>query len=69
MFLGSLIFGLGMLWWFSALGYVAVPVSWGTMGRVGAIALVATVVEALPFKDIDNLTLTAVSLGLGGLLL
>ncbi|MEO0410021.1 MAG: phosphatidate cytidylyltransferase, partial [Cyanobacteria bacterium P01_A01_bin.135] len=47
MFLGSLIFGLGMLWWFSALGYVAVPVSWGTMGRVGAIALVATVVEAL----------------------
>lgn len=69
MFLGSLGFGLAMLWGFTALGYVAVPISWGTVGRVGAIALVATLVEALPFKDIDNLTLTAVSLGLGFLLL
>ena len=73
MFLGSLSFSLAMLWWFERLGYFDVAPAGmaigGTAARVGAIALTATLVEALPFKDIDNLSLTAVSLGLGFLLL
>jgi phytol kinase len=32
---------------------------------VGVIAAIATVVEALPFPDIDNLTLTATATVLG----
>lgn len=69
MFLGSLTFSLAMLGWFGALGYFSFPLGWTPVLRVGAIALAATLVEALPFKDIDNLTLTATGVGLGMLCL
>ncbi|MGB3612681.1 MAG: hypothetical protein WBA10_02725 [Elainellaceae cyanobacterium] len=65
MFAGSFGFSIGMLWWFDALGYIAVPRTVEATLTLGAIALVATVVEALPVKDIDNLTLTATGICLG----
>ncbi len=69
MFLGSFTFSLAMLGWFDALGYFAFPLTGESALKVGAIALAATLVEALPFKDIDNLTLTAIGIGLGKFLL
>ncbi len=33
--------------------------------KVAAISLAATVVEALPFEDIDNITTTGVAVALG----
>lgn len=59
MFLGSMVFGFGYLSLFTELGFIQFSLTissvfWRTM----AIALVATVVEALPFPDIDNVTLT-----------
>ncbi|MGF1513859.1 MAG: diacylglycerol/polyprenol kinase family protein [Elainellaceae cyanobacterium] len=65
MFAGSFIFSLGMLWWFDALGYFSFPLTAAALLKVGAIAFVATLVEALPYPDIDNLTLTATGIGLG----
>ena len=59
-------FGLSMfiLWIFSTQGYFLAPIS-NYILPVGLIALITTLVESLPFKDIDNLTvpLTAVLLG------
>jgi len=69
MFVGSVIFSIGMLWWFDGLGYVTFSPTAGSVLLVGAIALAATVVEALPIKDIDNLTLTATGICLGMLLM
>ena len=34
-------------------------------GAIALISLIATAVEALPFRDIDNITLTVVALILG----
>lgn len=65
MFLGSLTFSLAMLAWFGAMGYFAFSLEWVLVLKVSVIALVATLVEALPFEDIDNLTLTATGVGLG----
>ncbi len=59
MFLGSTAFGITFLMIFSHLGYVQPALKWDeTVKTVGAIALIATGVEALPFPDIDNVTLT-----------
>jgi phytol kinase len=64
--LGSFGFGYGFLFLFNALGYFYPMLdSWQTVGLVSAIATVATIVEALPVKDIDNLTLTGVAIALG----
>jgi hypothetical protein len=40
-----------------------------TIGPVATISLAATIVEALPFRDIDNFTLTTVAILLGYCLL
>ncbi len=62
---GSITFAFGMLVWFSALGLLN-PLSLSkTFTVVSAIALIATGVEALPLRDIDNLTLTATAVLLG----
>jgi phytol kinase len=63
---GSICFAFGMLVWFNHLRLFETTLNLGqTVIIVGAIALVATVVEALPLRDIDNLTLTAVAIALG----
>jgi len=66
MFVGSFTFGFGFLALFNdfqnfypALDLVA------TARNVAIISFVATIVEALPFQDIDNITLTAMVILLG----
>ena len=65
MFLGGFVFAYGFLVLFSQLGLF--PLEAGAAGTTALICLGATLVESLPFRDIDNLTitLTAVVLGLG----
>jgi phytol kinase len=66
MFAGSFVFGLGFVWLFNALGHFQPPLAAGPATlKVAAISLAATVVEALPFEDIDNLTTTAAAIALG----
>ena len=66
MFLGSFGFGLGLLLLFNQWGYFQPTLNIGyTVGVVGAIAFIATLVESLPIQDVDNLTLTGVVIGLG----
>ncbi|NJM75718.1 MAG: phosphatidate cytidylyltransferase [Acaryochloridaceae cyanobacterium RU_4_10] len=66
MFGGSFGLALVMLAWFDRLGLFTTPLNLGnTAGIVAAIALVGTVVEALPLRDVDNLTLTGAAVALG----
>jgi phytol kinase len=69
MFLGSFLFGIGMLALFNALGNFQPPidVGYGTL-TVAVICLVATAIEALPFHDIDNITITLASIIVGVLM-
>jgi phytol kinase len=63
---GSFIFGFGMLLVFTAFGNFDPALAPGpTAAQVAAIALAATAVESLPFRDVDNLTITAAAVGLG----
>lgn len=66
MFVGSVGFGIGFLALFNALGHFqpSLNLIHASVSVIG-IALVATVVEALPFHDIDNITLTLTAVGLG----
>jgi phytol kinase len=64
MFGGSFAFALGMLAWFEHLGLLVFSHSPMVL-VVAAIALIVTLVEALPFRDIDNLTLTGTAIVLG----
>lgn len=61
MWVGSFGFAWAMLVWFGHLGLLFLPLG----ATVAAIALIATFVEALPFRDIDNLTLTGTAIVLG----
>ncbi|MEM9217692.1 MAG: phosphatidate cytidylyltransferase [Cyanobacteria bacterium P01_F01_bin.150] len=66
MFFGSFGFGLGYLLLFNQWGYFQPELAVGHMVVVvGAIAFIATLVESLPVKDIDNIALTIVVIGLG----
>ena len=66
MLLGSFVFGLGYLLLFNQWDYFQLGLEVGhTVVVVGAIALIATLVESLPVKDIDNIALTIVVIGLG----
>jgi phytol kinase len=66
MFGGSFGLALAMLVWFNTLGLFTPPLNLGsTAGIVAAIALVGTIVEALPLRDVDNLTLTGAAVVLG----
>jgi phytol kinase len=70
MFLGGLIFALAFLALFNTLGYFQPPLYLPTAAAwVALIALVATVVEALPLGELDNLTIAATGAILGLLLL
>lgn len=66
MFLGGFTFAFAFLALFNALGQFQPALHLATTtGKVALVALVATVVEALPLRDVDNLTVTAVAVGLG----
>ena len=66
MFGGSFVFALGIVTVFNRLQLLepALNVTQATP-TIAAIALIATLVEALPFPDIDNLTLTGTAIVLG----
>jgi len=68
MFLGGWLFAVGIL-----AAYVAArdfPPPWaGYLPAVSVIALAATLVETLPLKDVDNITVTLTAVVLGHLLL
>lgn len=65
MFFGSFLFSLGILWIYLSNGYFTPPIS-NYFLPIAIISLLATLVESLPFNDIDNLTVpaTAVLIGL-----
>jgi phytol kinase len=66
MFLGSWGFAVAMVTWFNRLQFFPGDLALETIVlSVGAIAFIATLVEALPFPDIDNLTLTITATALG----
>jgi len=69
MFLGSFLFGIGLLALFNAFGNFQPPidVGRGTL-TVAVISLAATAVESLPFHDIDNFTITLTSIVIGALM-
>lgn len=69
MFVGSSVFGYCALILFSRTGYFYLPTNGLLPLVVGFIALVATLIEALPIKDLDNLTLTLAAVALGHFLL
>lgn len=63
MLAGSLVFGYGFVALFSALGYFPLPAFWPVAG----MCLAVTLVEMLPVRDWDNVTITLTALGLGAL--
>lgn len=70
MLIGGFVFGFGFVVLFNAFGDFQPPLDAGRAG-VGAaiIALAATAVESLPFRDIDNISVTATAIALGLILL
>ena len=64
MFVGGFIFGLLILGVYVAAGYFTGP--WlHYLPAIFVIALAGTIVESLPFKDIDNITVTLTAVILG----
>jgi len=61
MFLGSFIFSTIMIWIFITQGYFSTPVN-NSILKITLIALTTTLVESLPYNDIDNLTVPATAL-------
>lgn len=68
MFFGGWLFSLGVLSAYLALGLFPGDLS-GYLLPVTVIALAGTLVESLPLRDIDNLTVTLIALVLGHVLL
>ncbi len=66
-FLGGAFFSLLVLWAFQQSGVFHLN-GWDTFFKVAGISLAATLVESLPFQDIDNITVPLVSVMLGYLL-
>jgi len=68
MLLGGFIFAMFVLYVFVWQGYLSSPITQYLL-PVGLIALVTTLVESLPFTDIDNITVPLVSVIMGLLLI
>lgn len=66
MFAGSFVFGLGILALFNFFGDFQPSLDLArTAGAVAIVSLVATAIESLPFRDIDNVTITIASIAAG----
>jgi phytol kinase len=67
MLVGGWVFAVGVLW-----AYLAANVFPGTLGTylpaLTLIAIVGTLVESLPLKDVDNITVTLAAVALGHVL-
>lgn len=64
MLLGGFLLAVGILWIFVEKGYFTVPIT-QYLVPIGYIAVVTTLIESLPFKDMDNITVPLVSVVLG----
>lgn len=64
MFFGGLIFSTLVVWVFISQNYFQSPIS-DYILPIGLIALASTIIESLPFNDIDNITVPLVSVILG----
>jgi phytol kinase len=70
MLIGGFVFAFGFLAIFQSAGLLEIQASGATLvARVGIIALLCTLVEALPLDDVDNLTVTGTAVALSLLLL
>jgi len=70
MFAGGFAFGFGFVTLFNAFGNFQPPLDLGAAaGTTALISLIATAIEALPFRDIDNITVTVTAVALGTWLL
>ncbi|HPC06225.1 MAG TPA: hypothetical protein PLI60_05840, partial [Anaerolineaceae bacterium] len=67
MLLGGLVFSLTVMWIYTAVGIFAGPFS-GYSIPIIIITAAATLIESLPFSDIDNITVPAIAVLLGHLL-
>ncbi len=68
MFLGGWVFAVGIFTAYVAVGVFSGPVTFYLL-RLTLIALVGTLVESLPLRDIDNITVTLAAVIMGYLLL
>ena len=68
MLLGGFTFSVLIVWLFIQNGYFELPIT-SYLLPISVIALSATLVESLPFNDIDNITVPLVSVLLGLLVL
>jgi phytol kinase len=68
MLLGGWIFAVGILGAYVAAGVFSGPLV-AYLPRLTLIALAGTLVESLPLKDVDNITVTLAAVALGYLLL
>lgn len=68
MFLGGFLFALGIYAAYHALGAFTIP-PLTRLPALAVIALAGTLVEMLPLKDVDNITVTATAVALGHILL
>lgn len=65
MFMGGFAFGLAFILLFQALGFFTLPPLGLTVLYMAIIAAAATAVEAIPARDIDNITITVTAIVLG----
>lgn len=63
MFIFGFLISIGMLYYFSALGYFQLDWVW-TVERVALVSLVATIVESLPITEVvdDNISVPLASM-------
>ena len=64
MLIGSFLLAVLILWIFVCQGYLGAPIT-DYLYPVAMIAIASTLVESLPFKDVDNITVPIVSVLLG----
>lgn len=64
MFLGGWVLAIGIFWVYLLAGVFAGPMMF-YIPAITLIALAGTIVESLPFKDIDNITITLTAVFLG----
>jgi dolichol kinase len=60
MFLGGWLFSIGIVWYFIAFGVFSGEITQYLVG-ITVIALAATLGESFPLRDIDNLSVPAIS--------
>ena len=66
MFLGGWLLSILVVWIYSSMGIFPHPIIYYLL-PISIIALVGTIVESLPLKDVDNITITLSAVLVGSL--